>query len=160
MRDFFLGKPSKDLDVFFVNKESWEGFSDSLGESFEELRTNGMKKMCVRKFRVGESVVDAVLFKNVTQSRHIVDTFDFTINMLWLDPESLELRGSSRYSADEILQHIREKMLIPGESLWFKGNLHRYLRRYERFRSEGYSMTDEDKVKFKQTLILLTTRRI
>lgn len=146
--------PIKDFDVFFVNKEDWLNFNESMRNLYKERNfitdENKLKRVNLRKFELwNHSLIDSIWYLHVQKKEHIVETFDFTINMLWIDFEyGMELKGSNNYSITELINHIVDKKLIIGKNLWYKANVQRAVRRYKKFRYEGYSIDEINRVKY------------
>ena len=155
LRNIVSGKPVKDWDVFFVNKEDWEDFNDQMKPFEIQFTNSNLAKVNVRKFRIDDCNIDSIYYLHVQRLEYVVDTFDFTINMLWYDPNDEEIKGSLKYSADEIISHIEDKRLIVGDNLWYRASFFRALKRYDRFRNEGYKIDEENIEKYKRYIAIL-----
>jgi hypothetical protein len=150
-RDLLVGIDPKDVDVFVPGDGEWDSLCSRLSETLGEVDfAPSGKRVNVRKFVAGETVLDVIDYSFVSRKEHVVETFDFSANMLWLDPEDLEVKGSSRWSAGEVTAHIRGKKLKVGDNLWYRAGLARSLKRWQRFRGEGYEPEGEDLEKYRE----------
>jgi hypothetical protein len=155
LRDIINRKKVKDWDVFFVTKEDWENFNSEM-KKYEITFTNSkLDKVNVRKFKIDKCLIDSIYYLHVQRVEHVVETFDFTINMLWYNPKDNQLHGTMEYSAEEIINQIISKQLIVGDNLWYRASFFRALKRYDRFRQEGYTIDQINIDKYKRYISLL-----
>jgi hypothetical protein len=155
LRDLMAGKNVKDWDIFFVNKEDWINFNEEMKEYKIQFTDSILKNITVEKFKIDDRLIDSIYYPHVQHSEHIVDTFDFTINMLWYDPVDSEIKGSLKYDVDTIIDHIIDRKLVVGDNLWYRATYFRALKRYDRFRNQGFTIDDENRLKYIRYINLL-----
>jgi hypothetical protein len=120
-----------------------------------QFTNSALNNVNVRKFNYEGFLIDSIYYLHVQRLEHVVDTFDFTINMLWFDPRDMMTKGSLVYNVDTILDHIVHKKLVVGDNLWYRASYMRALKRYDRFRNEGYEIDDENRFKYIRYIKLL-----
>lgn len=152
LRDELMGKAPKDLDIFVVGENHWEKLCAALlSLQLTEIKfdTPPGKRVNLRKFRAADgTVLDVINYGFVHQTQHVVDTFDFTVNMLWYDPLTQLVRGSSTYEAALICRDISERRLVVGDNLWYRAGKGRALKRWQRFRDEGFVPESSEVIKY------------
>ena len=164
-RDEVDGRCPKDIDVFVPAGHKWEQLCDELGEILEEVKFDKPEgsRVNLRKFRAKSQcpghealVVDVIDYSFVHSTAHVVETFDFAQNMLWWDPSSRHgIQGSSQFPASEIVQLIHKRILKVGDNLWYRAGLYRALKRWQRFRRDGYVADAETIAKYSQYVKLM-----
>jgi hypothetical protein len=161
-RDFVQGKPSKDVDVFICDVDHYNWVCEELyklnGVEIEFIKS---PKVNVRKFKIENIVYDIINYGFVKRGQHVVDTFDFTINMLWYDPDDKMHHGPNLYGGFEgALEDICERRLVVGDNLWFKASTGRALRRWERFKNDGFVPDEAAVSKYKRYVEILQNGRV
>jgi hypothetical protein len=147
-RDEVDGRPPKDIDVFVPADHKWEQLCDDLAKIMEEVefeKPEG-KRVNLRKFRARSRcpghemlVIDVIDYGFVHSSAHVVETFDFSCNTLWWSPALRRgIQGGFGLEAADVVRHIRERKLVVGDNLWYRAGLYRALKRWQRFRGDGY----------------------
>ena len=167
-RDEVDGRPPKDIDVFVPAGRDWSGLCFELSTWLEEVefeKPEG-KRVNLRKFRARSHVpghemlvIDVIDYGFVHEPEHVVETFDFLCNTLWWDPQ----RGSTVYGGfgrtpGEVIQCIRDRRLIVGDNLWYKAGLYRALKRWQRFRADGYVADADNTKKYSDYVKMFQTR--
>lgn len=148
LRDEIDGRPPKDLDVFVPAGGDWEGLCGEIGGALEEVdfeKPEGRKRVNLRKFAAKSRcpgherlIVDVIDYGFVHEGAHVVETFDFAHNMLWWDPAGGAVRGSKDHDAGAVVRSIRERKLVVGNNLWYRASAGRAMKRWQRFRRDGY----------------------
>ena len=148
-RDFILGKPPKDVDIFVLGgQQKWNGLCTQLGglSGIKEMdflsadqSTSG--RVNVRKFlnRSGLTL-DVIHYPFVQNPEHVVETFDFSVNMIWFDKETKVFKGSSQYDVKRIIDDIATRRINVGDNLWYRASPspRRALERWERMVEAGF----------------------
>ena len=147
-RDEVDGRRQKDLDVFVPAGKDWNGLCNALSHFLEEIRIDcqQQRRLNLRKFKARSRcpghenlVLDVIDYGFVYRPEHVVETFDLSVNMLWWAPATDNgIHGSSKYDSKEIVRHIRERILMVGDNMWFRARPARAIRRWQRFREDGY----------------------
>jgi hypothetical protein len=159
LRDEIQGKSVKDIDIFIPSSGDYTKFCEYLSKELKEIQFNNLNKKLVnvRKFKFHSTVsgyeditLDVIDYKFVKNKEHITETFDFLHNMLWWDPATQLISGVRSASADEILDCILNYKLIVGDNLWFRAGKFRALKRWERFRRDGYTPDLENIRKYQE----------
>jgi len=151
LRDELMGKSPKDLDIFVVGENHWEKLCAAFSRSLTEIKFDipPGKRVNLRKFKAADgTVLDVINYGFVHRTEHVVDTFDFTVNMLWYDPLTQLVRGSSKYEAGLICRDISERRLVVGDNLWYRAGKGRALKRWQRFRDEGFVPESSEVIKY------------
>jgi hypothetical protein len=153
IRDWILGRNPKDLDVFCLLYGAWQRLCDELlatGWQEEMIQTRFLRRVNVRKFhKEGFPSLDVILYQFVAEPQHVVETFDFSVNCLWYDRTTDSVKGPLEGSLEMVLMDIAHRRLRVGKNLWYRAGAGRALKRWQRFRSEGYEPTEEDKELYK-----------
>jgi hypothetical protein len=147
-RDEVDGRTPKDIDVFVPAGRDWNALCLELSTWLEEVdfeKPEG-KRVNLRKFRAKSDVsgyemlvIDVIDYGFVHEDMHVVETFDFSCNTLWWSPAGhAGVQGGFGLSAREVIGHIRERKLVVGDNLWYRAGLYRALKRWQRFRGDGY----------------------
>ena len=155
-RDEVDGRAPKDIDVFVPAGHNWEQLCNELSEILVEVdfeKPEG-KRVNLRKFRAKSAcpghemlVVDVIDYGFVHSTAHVVETFDFSCNTLWWDPACrLGIQGGFGLTAQQVVDHIHQRKLFVGDNLWYRAGLYRALKRWQRFKQDGYT-ADEFYVK-------------
>jgi hypothetical protein len=160
IRDIILEKPIKDIDIFVVNENEYNKMTDFLATVMEEIiiPESSTKKINLRKFKLIDTnvVLDVIHYGFACKVEHVVETFDFSINMLWYDVKYETVEGSIKYPVKDLLDHLRNKKLIMGDSLWYKASALRALKRWGRFRRDGYIANRDTINKYREYVLHLS----
>jgi hypothetical protein len=148
-RDALMGRRPKDVDVFcYGGAEKWGALcSGILALGLEEVQFEipPGKRVNLRKFRRADGLeLDVIDYGFVHRAEHVVETFDFSINMLWYDPLACTIRGSSKWDPTEIVRHIVKRELHVGDNLWYRAGQRRAIKRWARFRKDGFVADGEN----------------
>ena len=155
-RDEVDGRAPKDIDVFVPAGHNWEQLCNDLAEILEEVefeKPDG-KRVNLRKFRAKSNcpghemlVLDVIDYGFVHSTAHVVETFDFSCNTLWWDLTCRHgIQGGFDLTASQVVEHIRQRKLVVGDNLWYRAGRYRALKRWQRFKQDGY-VADEANVK-------------
>lgn len=151
LRDIVLGERPKDIDIFVPGAPSaWDRLCNDLVRSgCEEVHFEfpAGKRVNLRKFidPLTGATLDVIQYGFVSEAEHVVETFDFRLNMLWIDPGTGELRGPADGGAEAAVRDIRDRRLVVGKNMWFRAGPLRALRRWGRFLQEGFSADDANR---------------
>jgi hypothetical protein len=170
-RDEVDGRTPKDIDVFVPAGRGWETLCRGLASWMEEVEFEKPigTRVNLRKFRSRNHVaripghemlvVDVIDYGFVHEPEHIVETFDFLCNTLWWDPrQGSTMHGGFGRSAKEVVESIRDRRLIVGDNLWYKAGLYRALKRWQRFRADGYVADAENTRKYSEYVKMFQTK--
>ena len=166
-RDEVDGRAPKDIDVFVPAGRGWSELCDELAGVLEEVEFEVPrgKRVNLRKFRARSPVhghenlvIDVIDYGFVHADEHVVETFDFSVNCLWWSPGDWHVRGSAAHPAEEVVRHIRERRLVVGDNMWYRAGLYRALKRWQRFRGDGYVADEENVRKYQEYLRLFQGR--
>jgi hypothetical protein len=155
MRDLILGDEAKDWDLFFIDEDDWNEFNEVLNEFEVQFHNSALGKVNVRKFSINGNDIDSIYYSHVKHLEHVADTFDFTINMLWFDPKDDTIKGSYKYSLEQIVDDVTNKRLVVNDNIWYRTAYFRAIKRYDRFREAGYTIDEENIEKYKAYLELI-----
>lgn len=167
LRDEIDAKRAKDIDIFVPSSGDWAGLCEELSCTLGEVVFNAPpgKRVNLRKFKAASHVhghedliLDVIDYGFVHEKKHVVETFDFQHNMLWWDPASGGVEGSLTHSAGDILHLIRTRKLIVGDNLWYRSSHTRSIRRWARFRAEGYVADELNIAKYSDYVHVLQER--
>lgn len=167
-RDEIDGRAPKDLDVFVPAGRGWADLCDELGKILEEVEFDrpAGSRVNLRKFRAASPVagheflvIDVIDYGFVHAEAHVVETFDFAHNTLWWSPGRSEMQGGMGRSAGEIRDIILQRRLIVGDNTWYRAGQYRALKRWQRFRADGYVADEENVRKYAEYVRLLGARR-
>jgi hypothetical protein len=146
--------------VFVPAGGSWDRLCEALSGFLEEVKIDcpPRKRLNLRKFkaisrcpRQENLVLDVIDYGFVHRPEHVVETFDFSANCMWWAPGSdRDIQGSAQYPPEEIVRHIRGKILKVGDNMWYKAGPFRALSRWQRFRNDGYVADEETTKKYKE----------
>lgn len=166
-RDEVDGRTPKDIDVFVPAGRDWSALCFELSTWLEELefdKPDG-KRVNLRKFRARSRVpghemlvIDVIDYGFVHAPEHVVETFDFSCNTLWWDPSRENLRGGFGLSAAQVVGHIRRRQLVVGDNMWYRAGLYRALKRWQRFRGDGYVADAENTARYAEYVKLFSGR--
>ena len=158
-RDEIDGRPPKDVDVFVPAGQGWSELCDEITKVLEEVKFDipSGSRVNLRKFRARSQapgheclVIDVIDYSFVHEAKHVVETFDFRCNCLWWDPQTDEVSGGMGASPADILEDIRLRRLIVGDNMWYRAGLYRALKRWQRFRGDGYVADAENVAKYSE----------
>ena len=156
-RDEVDGRSPKDIDVFVPANCGWAELCDELAQELEEIKfdTPAGSRVNLRKFRAKSQapgheclIVDVIDYSFVHEAKHVVETFDFRCNCLWWDPQTDEVHGGMGASPADIITDIRDRRLVVGDNMWYRAGLYRALKRWQRFRGDGYVADAENVAKY------------
>jgi predicted nucleotidyltransferase len=146
-RDEVDGRCPKDIDVFVPANRGWLELCEELKEELEEIEFEipEGKRVNLRKFRARSAcpghemlVIDVIDYGFVHEPTHVVETFDFSCNTLWWQPGRSVMHAGLGRTVDEVVSDIRNRHLIVGDNMWYRAGLYRALKRWQRFRGDGY----------------------
>jgi hypothetical protein len=167
-RDEVDGRCPKDIDVFIPAYRGWKELCEELKKELEEIEFNipAGKRVNLRKFRAKSAVpghemlvIDVIDYGFVHEPAHVVETFDFSCNTLWWQPGRAEMCGGFGRSVDEVIADIRERRLIVGDNMWYRAGLYRSLKRWQRFRGDGYVADDVNVKKYADYVKLFSGKK-
>ncbi len=165
-RDEVDGRAPKDIDVFVPAGRDWNGLCFELSTWLEEIefeKPEG-KRVNLRKFRAKSRVpgyemlvIDVIDYGFVHEGMHVVETFDFSCNTLWWEPGAFGVKGGFGRSAKQVVDDIRNRRLVVGDNMWYRAGLYRALKRWQRFRGDGYIADAENTQKYSKYVKLFQT---
>lgn len=166
-RDEVDGRSPKDIDVFVPAGRDWSALCFELSTWLEELefeKPDG-KRVNLRKFRARSRVpghemlvIDVIDYGFVHAPEHVVETFDFSCNTLWWDPSLDGIHGGFGLTPGQVVDHIRNRRLVVGDNMWYRAGLYRALKRWQRFRGDGYVADAENTAKYAEYVKLFSGR--
>lgn len=147
-RDEVDGRYPKDLDIFVSENRNWEGLCRYLASWMEEVEVDmpaGKGRVNLRKFRAKSRcpghemlVLDVIDYGFAHKPEHVVETFDFSCNTLWWTPRDPYMHGGFGLTPEQVIEHIRTRKLVVGDNMWYRAGLYRALKRWQRFKADGY----------------------
>jgi hypothetical protein len=154
LRDLVLGKRNKDIDIFVSDIAVFNMLALEVSHKYKLLGNFERVDARIVKFIKDEKEYDLVYYRFGNKYSHLVDTFDYTVNMLWFNPNTNKILGPSFLPVNPILIHINEKKLVLGPFFSFNISVKRTLHRWVKFNKQGFKADDSTLDKIKDIITL------
>jgi hypothetical protein len=155
IRDLVLDEDPKDIDIFLYNRTNFKNLTNFL-ENFDfkagkKFLSENNENMEVVKYTYQDYDID-VIYLPLSDKKHIIESFDFTINMIYYDFKKDDIKISPNY---DVVKAIIRKELIPNTGMIIISNVENIIKRYQKFLDKGYTISEGDFDDFKVILSFL-----